>query len=643
MGFLSFSRKYTWYVLVVFALLLAALGSYFRSFELYELQTFDWRCQLRGPRPVSSEIILIDIWNDSLKELGAWPFDREYHANLIQVLEQSGAKAVLFDILFADPREHDQAVIDAAKKAQNIYFAFAFADPKRRKNIFTATRLESDLVPGYRQAAKGVGFVNAKADIDGKRRRTVPVISFEGKNYFQLAFRAAADLVGQGEESIIFKPGQCIELSPAHRIPLDEDSCFIITYAGSWETTFQHYSYLDVIYSYAQAAEGRKPRIDLNLLKGKICIVGLTSQGSHDTSPIPIQSVYPMVGSYANILNDILQRDFIHRASRGINLALLVLVGFLINRISAGFKPARALLGALSVMSFFAVVSVILFCTAGWWIDLFYPMVVFAALYASTTLSRVLLEMKKRELIESELKIASQIQKSFLPESMPQVKGLSIAVHFRPAKAVGGDLYSFVNLAPEGKIGVMVGDVSGKGTPAALFMAKTVSEFKFSARDRQEPAGALEQVNNAIASETTGGLFVTMSYAIFDLVDKKMMLSNGGHLPVAAVSISGVSQLLSAEEGMPIGVMEGVAFANSTYPLHAGDAFAFYSDGVSEARNRRKEEYDVQRLQKVLAIGRSETAENIAKRVVEDLDQFMGKAEQHDDITLIIVKIDEAI
>ena len=640
MASFSFSKKQLKPLFLSLAVLLVAAGSYFRIFELYELQTYDWRCQIRGPRPVSDRIVLIDIWNDALKELGAWPFDREYHSNLIQILHQYGAKAVVFDVLFADPREHDDKVIEAAKEADNTYFAFAFADPKLEHGVFTATRLESDLVPGYREAARGVGFVNTRADMDGKRRRALPVIEFEGKQYTQLAFRAAADVVGGGPDKIRFVPGKYIEISPELRAPLDDDSCFVISYAGPWEKTFHHYSYLDVVYSYLQVTEGEKPRIDLDSLKGKICVIGLTSQGSHDISPIPIQSVYPMVGSYANILNDLLEKDFVYRAGRWVNLLCLLFFSALVAWISIHQRPVRALLSTLAAMAAFIGIGLAVFFWHGVWIDLFYPTVIFALVYAGTTLYRMLSEMRKRQLIESELKIASQIQKSFLPQSMPEVKGISIAVHFRPAKAVGGDLYTFVKLSEDGKIGVMAGDVSGKGTPAALFMAKTVSEFKFSARDRLDPAQALEQVNNAISSESTGGLFVTMSYAIFDIKERKLLLSNGGHLPVVLASADGSSELLSAEEGMPIGVMEGVPFMSLERTLKDGDVFAFYSDGVSEARNRKKEEYGIERLQKMLALHHGGTAAEILEKTIEDLDDFMGKAEQHDDITLILVKME---
>lgn len=597
---------------------------------------------------MSPDIVLIDIADDTLSQLGAWPFDREYHSNLIQTLGHFGAKAVIFDILFSEPWENQQSdllVAQSSAEAQNVYFGMSFSGLKQKKGAWTAEKVAAPVLPAYAAAAKGVGHVNTSPDMDGKRRRTIPVIFHDGKPTYQMVFRAAADIFGAGVGGMRFKPGRYLEVAPGRRVPLDEKGCFIISYAGQWEKSFRHYSFVDIIFSAYQISQGEEPRLPLSTLeslKGKICIVGHAAHGTVDISPIPIQSVYPMVGSYANILNDILMKDFITRLDRWANVLLLLLFGALIVWISTHHKPTRALVLTLAAMTVFAGGAVAVFCAAGWWVDLFYPTIVFMLLYASVTLQRVLHEMKKRELIESELKIASQIQKSFLPASMPEVKGITLAAFFQPAKAVGGDLYAFVKMPSDRQLGVMGGDVSGKGTPAALFMAKTVSEFKFSARDRQDPGQALEQVNNAIASESTGGLFVTMAYAIFDVGEMKMLLSNAGHLPLVSVQKDGAAELLTAAEGMPIGVMDGVPFDTVSRPLKAGEILAFYSDGVSEARNKKKEEYDVQRLKEQLVKHRALSVNEILDKTVEDLRAFMGKADQHDDITLIVVKMDDA-
>ncbi|MCG3175788.1 MAG: hypothetical protein MOGMAGMI_00721 [Candidatus Omnitrophica bacterium] len=641
MDFITPFKKHLPKILIAAAAVTAILLSYLRVFELYELQTYDWRCKLRGDRPVHQDIVFIDIWDDTLKALGAWPFSRTYHADLIRVLHEAGAKAVGFDMLFVEGTADDADVAQAAREAGNTYFVYAFLSPERRGDHFASDMMLAPLVPEFAAASKGTGYVNAKADLDGKRRRTFPTIHHEGKEYYQLSFRLALDLLGVPEEQAKVRRG-VMDLGGKRRVPLDDEGYFLVNYAGKWEgKNFKHYSYYDVLAAYLETVSGQTPRIDLKELRGKICFVGLTALGSHDTNPIPIQSIYPMVGLYANVLNNILLEDYIRRADRLVNTLVTMTIALGTVLFSLRMRPVAGLLTSLGAVTIYALVAVALFLWAGIWIDLFYPVLLVLLSYAVSTLGRTMLEMRKRELIEKELKIASQIQQSFLPQSVPSVAGAEVAVFFKPAKAVGGDLYTFLTLA-DGKLGVMVGDVSGKGTPAALFMAKAVSEFKFCARDRNDPAEVLSALNDSISSESTGGLFVTMSYAIFDVASGTLSFSNGGHLPVVQVAADGTSQLLSAEEGMPIGVMPGMPFAAFSGRMTAGDCYAFYSDGVTEARNRRKDEWGVETLQKIMSKHHTEGAGAILERSVEELKKFMGKAEQHDDITLIVVKVGAA-
>lgn len=614
-------------ILVASAILAALALSWTRAFDLYELQTYDWRFQLRGPRPVSDRIVLVDIWDDTLEGLGAWPIDRDYHAILIRALHAAGAEAVAFDILFSEPKPGDEEVTRSAEEAGNVYFVYAFDAPKRGPEGFLSTGFAAPLLDSYAAAAKGTGFVNAKADRDGKRRRMVPMIRYQDKKYHQLSFRLAMDTLG-------------VPSIEALNVPIDDENCFIINYAGTWEKTFKHYSYLDILAAYTESLKGSTPRVSLSELKGKICFVGLTSLGSHDVNPTPVQAVYPMVGSYANALNSILQKDYIRRLDRLWNLLILIVLGTWVAYFSSRSRPLKALLTTGLTIGVFVLSTVLLFCFWGIWVDLFYSLVVSLFIYLGMTLTRAIFEKRKRELLENELKIASRIQQSFLPPSVPDEKGICVAVFMKPAKAVGGDLYAFLP-SGEGRLGVMVGDVSGKGMPAALFMAKAVSEFKFSARDKTDPSEVLTALNNSISSESTGGLFMTVAYAFFDLKASHMTMSDAGHLPVVAMSGKKARLLYYKGGGPPIGVLAGAPYSNVEIPLKTGECFVFYSDGVSEARNHKKEEYGVEKLLANVEAHAGFSADEILKNVIEDLGRFMGNAEQHDDITLIIVKIEE--
>jgi len=148
--------------------------------------------------------------------------------------------------------------------------------------------------------------------------------------------------------------------------------------------------------------------------------------------------------------------------------------------------------------------------------DLFYPSIILVLLYMSLTLYKYISEWKKRLLLENELKIAKKIQESFLPKSIPRMDGLEIEATMFTAREVGGDLYDF-RAFDDGTLGVMIGDVSGKGVPASLFMAMVTSEFKFFAMPGAPPEAVLTGLNSKLVKESSSNLFVTVFYLIFDM------------------------------------------------------------------------------------------------------------------------------
>lgn len=621
-----------------FAVVLCAI-SYGHVFEEYELQTYDWRCRLRGPRPVAPQIAIIHISDDTLANIGAWPFSRDYHARLIQVLKKHGAKAILFDVLFVEPHPgEDEKVAGALRAADNVYLAYALSEPKGQHGQFESAGYLADLITPYKNAAKSTGFVNVVADIDGKRRRVIPVIRYGQKEKFYIALEVARELLGVKESEVSMDSRHRLHLGNKRTLWLDEQGYLPINFAGRWKDTFRHYSYYEILLSDELLQNNQPPIVNLDGFKDAICIVGHTATATHDVNATPLEPIYPNVGIHANVLNSILNNDFITRIPRSWNVLLLLLLNAWVAWNAFYKRPLVSFVRVLLTLALAVVGAVCVFIRWGVWADLFLPFISGVVIYTMITFLRTIGEMRKRESIEKELQIASQIQNSFLPQKAPEHRDIQIAVFMKPAKQVGGDLYAFTKLDGN-RLGVMVGDVSGKGTPAALFMAKTVSEFKFSAREKSDPAEVLLSLNESIAAESTGGLFVTLGYAVFDPVKRKLLFSNGGHLPVISVSEGGICDLVNSEEGLPIGVLPGVRFGHAERVLKKGDIYAFYSDGVSEARNARGQEYTSKRLQSFLSGARFSGASEILQETVDDVLQFVGKSPQHDDMTLIIVKI----
>lgn len=607
----------------------AGVLSWSRAFELYELQTYDWRCRLRGDRPVCDRIALIEIGDDSLQKIGQWPFSRDFHGALIDALRY--ADAVIFDVIFVEPTENDEYMAAMTQDAGNVYYSIVFDTPVRKPGRYETTGTIGPLLPSLAENARDIGFVNALPDPDGKRRRVIPFLIYDKHAFLATGLGPLPSLLGFDKHRVRLTASS-LELSDDWTIPL-VDGAMMVTYAGPWERTFRHYSYVDVIKQYT-----KDKRAFVKEFSGKICFVGFTATASHDANATPLEPVYPNVGMHANILNSVLQRDFIRRPDRWLNLSILALLSALILWICQSRRPLAALRQSLVALLGFSAIVIFVFCRFGIWLDFFYPLVVGVGVFSGTLALRALREMRKREFIESELKIAAQIQRSFLPSDAPKLEGLEVAVHMQPAKTIGGDLYAFVPLG-EGRLGIMIGDVSGKGTPAALFMAKAVSEFKIYAPGKARPSEALAAFNRSIAAESTGGLFVTLTYAIFDLGRRTVLLASGGHLPTVRVGSTGACEQLVPPDGMPVGISDEVVFSDCERSLEAGDCYAFFSDGVTEARNRKEAEYGLEALERKITDDRARSASEIVKSCVAHIAHFSARAEQHDDLTLIVAKI----
>lgn len=627
------------YLLSAAAIAAVVAGSYTRVFDVYEYSTYDWRFQMKPPLAASPDIVMIDIWDDSLQQIGEFPFSREYHAYLLDVLREYGAKMLGFDILLVESREGDEEFAAAAKNFGRMYFSEVLAQPFHdEQGRWASQKYQASLLDVYRDAAAGIGHANAVVDRDGKRRRAAPAIFLDGKPHYQLGILMAADYLGIPRNELEAGP-HSLRLGPHRTAPLDESGYLLVHFAGKWKETYKHYSYIDILKSHTQAESGQKPLLDLSaILKDKVCFLGLTATGTHDINPIPLEPLYPQVGLHANVFNMIVQDAYLWRLPRRWNLLILVLLAAAAMWLTRIPRLQVSIGAALLTLGGFAVLAMALFAFGLIWIDLFYPSIVFGLIYLGGVLRRTMSEKKKRELIEAELSIASNIQRSFLPTTLPECPFLDISVFMKPAKHVGGDLYTAFKI-DDHRMGVMLGDVSGKGAPAALFMAKSVSEFKFNSRGSSDPAHVLTTLNDSLANDQSSGLFVTAAFAVFDGEKRTALFSNGGHLPVIKVAADGKSEQLMPDGGMPLSLMPGIEFANLETPLRKGDIFVFYSDGISEAKNTRRQDYEIERLTQVITREKDASSKDIEKAVLAEIDQFVGNAPQHDDMTLLIVKV----
>jgi sigma-B regulation protein RsbU (phosphoserine phosphatase) len=252
-------------------------------------------------------------------------------------------------------------------------------------------------------------------------------------------------------------------------------------------------------------------------------------------------------------------------------------------------------------------------------------------------------QQAEKERLEEELRIARQIQMSLLPpQGAASLPGLRIAALCIPAAEVGGDYYDLLPLAAD-RMGVLVADVSGKGTSAALYMAELKGLVLSLSRIYDSPARLLVEANRILSANMDSRSFITMTYAVVDTSAGTMKYARAGHSPIIQLEAkSGATQVLTPP-GLGLGIDRGPRFEEileeAELRLAGGDVFLFFTDGLSEAMNERSELFGEGRLRSIIEQSDTLGSEEIKEKILSEIRGFVGGAAQHDDMTLVILKV----
>ena len=243
-------------------------------------------------------------------------------------------------------------------------------------------------------------------------------------------------------------------------------------------------------------------------------------------------------------------------------------------------------------------------------------------------------EAAERERYEQELKVAQLIQQQFLPRELPNLPEWQIAAYYGPARVVGGDFYDFIDLG-EGRIGVVVGDVTDKGVPAALVMARTHSILRAEAPRLVEPGMVLARANELLVPEMPARMFVTCLYGVLEPATGRFTFANAGHNLPYVRTADGVIELRAT--GLPLGLMPGIAYEETHGVINPGEGMLLYSDGLVEQHGPGREMYGFPRLREAMATDDAGSA--LLDRLLDELHAFTGAGmEQEDDITLVTLR-----
>jgi len=267
----------------------------------------------------------------------------------------------------------------------------------------------------------------------------------------------------------------------------------------------------------------------------------------------------------------------------------------------------------------------------------------------TASIEDLLRQAAEKKRLEEELRIAREIQMSLLPQGPLVIPGLSVTALCVPAREVGGDYYDFFRLGDR-RLGLLIADVSGKGTSAALYMAELKGLVLSLSRIHDSPRELMLAADRIIAANLDGRSFITMTYAVVDLEERTMTYARAGHTPLMYVPAcpSGLERgvRVLAPDGLVLGLNldNGDIFRRTleeeTLDLHAGDVAVFFTDGITEAMNEADDCFGEGRLGQVVAENAHLPSDQLRERVLQEVQGFVGATPQHDDMTMILVKVE---
>lgn len=603
-------RNRTFTSVLALAVLLFFLH-FLRLVDFHELNALDLRFRWRGEQKAHPDIVLIQIDDGSLSAIGQWPWPRNIHAALLDLISSYNPKSIFFDVLFTEagvaPKD-DAIFAFAVKNAGNVFLPFYYSSEKPFRAVFP--------LPLFRQAAKGTGYVNTSPDADGHFRRILLSVNTPQGAYYHAS---AAPFPEQRKN-----------------VPVDSKNYFQINYPGPIRS-FKRVSFREVI---ASAGTEKEKEIRA-LFANRVVMIGHTATGSTDLKPTPFSTSEPGMAIQASAVHTLLTGKYLRTAPWAADLLIVIFLSLFVAWTTKKTSPVRGLLMAFGTQLAYGILNFILFLTAGWIFVLFLPMAAIALSYALTLFLKFIEIRLQGELLERELSTAARIQGTFLSQNRPQIPGLDAGFQCKFAKQVGGDFYDWQTFKEDSRrLAICIGDVSGKGVPAALYMAKALNDFRREAHEDSPPGKVCWVFNNLLAHSGASGMFLTFFYAIVDPGSRKILFCNAGHEPMMLYRKSTHKvDILKSVQGPPLGLFEDTPYETAEIAFEPGDAFLLLSDGVKELRDPKGQELGMEKVRELFeAEARSSgDAGKIIGALFGVMQSHQRTAAPHDDRTLVCV------
>ncbi len=591
----------------------------------------------RGGAP-DTNIVIIGIDDLALDLFGPYnTWDRTIMASALEKLAEDPEKkpaVTAVDILYAgnSTEAADARLAAAAEKLGDVITASMAEfgeeitwDGNHAAALKTAQVSYYEPYPALRDCTVQ-GHINAMYDTDGVMRHgLLRVEGPGGEAIYSLAYETAkAALAAQGKE-----------ITPPAAGPT---GLFYIPY------TAKAGGYSDGI-SIAQVIAGKIPA---DYWAGKIVLIGPYAAALQDAYYTPIDRAEQTYGVeiQANIIQSLLQGRRVREVPEAAQRIAVFLISFASMMLFLRMKVTRGAALAAGLAAAGAGVTAILYragiLTHPLWIPGSVAVLYILSLgihYAEGARERQALRLEK-ERIETELSMAARIQESALIRDFPVFpdrKEFTLHASMLPAREVGGDLYDFF-LTDEDHLVMVIGDVSGKGYPAALFMMVTLALLRHIARSEPSPAAALRKLNEEICARNPEEMFVTVWMGVLEISTGKMRCANAGHEYPALRKPGESYELLKDKHGFVIGGMEGIRYREYEVALEPGSGLFVYTDGVPEATDGNQEMFGPERMMEVLRRHEDEAPEEVTAAMNRAVLEFTGNAPQFDDVTMLCLQ-----
>jgi serine phosphatase RsbU (regulator of sigma subunit) len=348
----------------------------------------------------------------------------------------------------------------------------------------------------------------------------------------------------------------------------------------------------------------------------------------------------------ATALSNIIEDTPVKPVGLTIHILIILLWGILAGIVCRLFSVKIGALGIVGLSIIYLVVAVILFKTSAIWYPIVIPLFFQAPLAFIGAVgiehSRLFKEVLIKLRMEDDLSSARDLQMSMLPATCPEIEGYQIAASSTPAREVGGDFFDFFKIG-EGKLGLIIGDVTGKSVSGALIMSASRSVFRMLSEEELSVGETMMRANRRIKKDIKSGMFVALLYAVHDVEDGSVGLCSAGQTQPLLLSAKTAEATLVETVGdtFPLGILDEANYEETQLQMEPGDKVVYYTDGIVEAMNKHEDMYGFERLHEVINSSPAETAEALMNDIIKSVSDFTGAAPQHDDLTIIVVSADK--